>query len=76
MIIIIQFFQLCLATKYCSLVESEGGIEKLRKLLDDDRPYNRIKDLALSVIINCGPNKIRGDQQETLQSSSEYSLDD
>ncbi|XP_074110359.1 protein zer-1 homolog isoform X1 [Cotesia typhae] len=63
-------------TKYCSLVESEGGIDKLKKLLDDDRPYNRIKDLALSVIINCGPNKIHGDQQETLQSSSEYSLDD
>ncbi|KAK0181470.1 hypothetical protein PV327_003754 [Microctonus hyperodae] len=62
--------------KYCSLVEAEGGIEKLNKLLADDRPYNRIKSLALSVILNCSPDNPRGEQQEALQSSSEYSPDD
>lgn len=65
-----------LAAKYCSLVEAEGGIEKLNKLLADDRPYNRIKSLALSVILNCSPDNPRGEQQEALQSSSEYSPDD
>ncbi|XP_043277566.1 protein zer-1 homolog [Venturia canescens] len=39
--------------KYCSLVEAEGGIEKLNNLLTDSRPYNRIKNLAVLVIMNC-----------------------
>lgn len=63
--------------KYCSLVEAEGGLEKLNNLLTDGRPYNRIKSLALSVIVHCSPNNTRWKQQETLQSSSdaEYSFD-
>ena len=41
------------ATTYCSLVEVEGGIEKLNNLIKDARPYARIKDLANLVISNC-----------------------
>ncbi|XP_015126725.1 protein zer-1 homolog isoform X2 [Diachasma alloeum] len=64
-------------TKYCSLVEAEGGIEKLNNLLTDSRPYFSIKTLAMSVILNCSPDNTRWEQQENLQSSSDtdYSLD-
>ncbi|XP_015608501.1 protein zer-1 homolog isoform X2 [Cephus cinctus] len=40
-------------TKYCTLVENEGGMDKLRNLLFDSRPYERIKKLARQVILNC-----------------------
>ncbi|XP_012281887.1 protein zer-1 homolog isoform X2 [Orussus abietinus] len=39
--------------KYCSLVETEGGLEKLEKLLEDPRPYECIKFLARQVIYYC-----------------------
>ncbi|XP_012262910.2 protein zer-1 homolog [Athalia rosae] len=40
-------------TKYCILVESEGGLEKLQRLIEDTRPYARIKELAYQVLTQC-----------------------
>lgn len=40
--------------KYCDLVISEGGIEKLKNLLESDLPYDLIKRLAREVIVSCG----------------------
>ncbi|XP_045784158.1 protein zer-1 homolog isoform X2 [Maniola jurtina] len=40
-------------SKYCSLVEAEGGIEILYALLRHRAPYQRIKKLAMIVINNC-----------------------
>lgn len=39
--------------KYCSLFIREGGYEKLETLISDERPYERIKELARIVIENC-----------------------
>ncbi|XP_050360473.1 protein zer-1 homolog isoform X1 [Nymphalis io] len=39
--------------KYCTLVESEGGLRLLRCLLRHPGPYAMIKDLAWVVINNC-----------------------
>ncbi|XP_034938971.1 protein zer-1 homolog [Chelonus insularis] len=61
--------------KYCSLVKSEGGIEKLNNLIYDSRPYSRIKDLATSVIYNCSSENFNNKQQETLESPSEVDLE-
>lgn len=41
------------ASKYCSLVVKEGGMEKLEALIMDPRPYERIKELASLVIEHC-----------------------
>ncbi|XP_063982203.1 protein zer-1 homolog [Diachasmimorpha longicaudata] len=56
-------------TKYCSLVEAEGGIKKLNMLLTDSRPYLRIKTLAMAVILNCRPDSRPWEQQEHVSSS-------
>lgn len=42
-----------LAEKYCSLVESEGGLVLLQELVDHPSPPFRVKDLAAIVIDNC-----------------------
>ncbi|XP_015513478.1 protein zer-1 homolog isoform X1 [Neodiprion pinetum] len=39
--------------KYCILVEKEGGLTKLEKLLKDPRPNLRMKELAHSVLMHC-----------------------
>ncbi|KAL1117159.1 hypothetical protein AAG570_004486 [Ranatra chinensis] len=39
--------------KYCSLVESEGGLTILQSVLEDMRPYARIKELASLVLLRC-----------------------
>jgi 4-hydroxy-3-methylbut-2-enyl diphosphate reductase IspH len=41
------------ATRYCSLVESEGGIHILEEIIHNEKPYARIKELAAMVIMNC-----------------------
>ncbi|XP_034839387.1 protein zer-1 homolog [Maniola hyperantus] len=40
-------------SKYCSLVEVEGGVELLYAILRHPAPYQRIKKLAMIVINNC-----------------------
>lgn len=42
-----------LAEKYCSLVESEGGLVLLQELVDHPTPPFRVKELASIVIDNC-----------------------
>ncbi|CAB0001000.1 unnamed protein product, partial [Nesidiocoris tenuis] len=39
--------------KYCTLVEAEGGLKILGEVVDDPRPYSRIKELATIVIQKC-----------------------
>lgn len=46
-------FYFVTAAKYCSLVESEGGITLLEELLQHDYPPIRVKQLAAIVIENC-----------------------
>jgi hypothetical protein len=41
------------ATRYCSLVESEGGLLILEEIIHNDKPYARIKQLATMVIYHC-----------------------
>lgn len=41
------------ADKYCSLVESEGGLILLQELIDHPSPPFRVKELAAIVIDNC-----------------------
>jgi Zyg-11 family protein len=41
------------ATRYCSLVESEGGIQVLEEIMRNEKPYPRIKELAAMVIMHC-----------------------
>lgn len=48
--------------KYCSLVESEGGIEILENVIRDDAPYQRIKELASMVINECLKYRDRSEQ--------------
>ena len=38
--------------KYCSLIRSEGGEELLRRVVVDERPYERVKQLARIVLDN------------------------
>lgn len=52
--------------KYCSLVESEGGLAILEEVLADPRPYQNIKDLAKIVIQKC--QEYRGDMSERSKS--------
>ncbi|XP_046664113.1 protein zer-1 homolog [Homalodisca vitripennis] len=60
--------------KYCSLVETEGGIEILEEVVGDDRPYKRIKELARQVLNHCQQYKEKGIvEMETPQPS--YQLD-
>ncbi|XP_023710410.1 protein zer-1 homolog isoform X3 [Cryptotermes secundus] len=40
-------------TRYCSLVESEGGIHILEEIIRNEKPYPRIKELAAMVIMHC-----------------------
>ncbi|MCP6646470.1 hypothetical protein NL493_30435, partial [Klebsiella pneumoniae] len=42
-----------LAAKYCSLVESEGGLTLLSELLHHEAPPSHVKQLASIVINNC-----------------------
>lgn len=62
---------------YCSLVIKEGGIEKLKALKIDPRPYERSKDLATVVIENCCQNNTHSYNKNCpkTNSDSEYSLD-
>jgi len=39
--------------KYCRLVEDENGIDLLKQLLNNEQPYERIKDLARMVLNHC-----------------------
>lgn len=41
------------AEKYCSLVESEGGLVLLQELIEHPSPPFRVKELATVVIENC-----------------------
>ncbi|CAH0392441.1 unnamed protein product [Bemisia tabaci] len=45
--------------KYCSLVEQEGGIEILQKLINDDGPFPRSKELARMVLTQCQESQNR-----------------
>ncbi|XP_028172761.1 protein zer-1 homolog isoform X1 [Ostrinia furnacalis] len=47
--------------KYCSLMESEGGLKLLSDLLVHPSPYKLIKDLARTVIANCAHFAARSD---------------
>lgn len=47
------------ADKYCSLVESEGGLRLLKDLLNHPEPYDVIKELACIVINNCSQHTSR-----------------
>ncbi|XP_071445512.1 protein zer-1 homolog [Hetaerina americana] len=49
-------------TKYCSLVEAEGGLALLKEVMTHGEPYPRIKELAAMVIEHC--------QQYSQQSQS------
>ncbi len=40
------------ADKYCPILEVEGGLNDVQALLDDPKPYQRIKELAEMVITN------------------------
>ncbi|XP_055378563.1 protein zer-1 homolog [Condylostylus longicornis] len=40
-------------TKYCTLLEQENGREILSELIEDPRPYKRIKELAQMVLDEC-----------------------
>ncbi|XP_046386506.1 protein zer-1 homolog [Ischnura elegans] len=40
-------------TKYCSLVEAEGGLTLLEEVISHSEPYPRIKELAAMVIEHC-----------------------
>ncbi|XP_067009020.1 protein zer-1 homolog isoform X2 [Anabrus simplex] len=46
--------------KYCSLVEAEGGIALLLEIIESDKPYARIKELATFVIAHCQKNRYVG----------------
>ncbi|XP_075228919.1 protein zer-1 homolog [Lycorma delicatula] len=50
--------------KYCSLVESEGGIQILENVIADDAPYQRIKDLAAMVIDECRKYRERNHMEQ------------
>lgn len=41
------------ASKYCSLVEAEGGLVILRDILSEDSPIETTKTLARTVFDNC-----------------------
>lgn len=75
---ILQYDPICVsAFKYCALVVKEGGMEKLLTLIADSRPYERIKELANSVIENCCQYESHSDDVNVSHSSldAEYSLD-
>lgn len=55
------FMLFFLATKYCDLFESEGGLVELERLIKDDRPYESVKQLAKRVLENCSVNKMYPD---------------
>lgn len=40
------------AEKYCPILEAEGGLNDVQRLIDDARPYPRIKELAKIVMSN------------------------
>lgn len=42
-----------LAEKYCSLVETEGGLTLLQDILAHSEPPTTVKDLATMVLENC-----------------------
>ncbi|KAF6200916.1 hypothetical protein GE061_005363, partial [Apolygus lucorum] len=44
--------------KYCSLVEAEGGVKILSEVIEDPKPYARIKDLASIVIQKCHDHRL------------------
>lgn len=57
-----------LAEKYCSLVESEGGLVLLQELIDHhSHPLLRVKELAAIVIENCR----RYREQEEINSDTQ-----
>ena len=43
---------------YCLLLEREGGLELLKNIINDPRPYADIKKLATQVIARCKKYKI------------------
>ncbi|KAG8230818.1 hypothetical protein J437_LFUL010598, partial [Ladona fulva] len=62
-----KFFVECLAVtaKYCSLVESEGGLTLLEQVMNHPKPYKRIKELAAMVIEHCRRhNELDSDDQD------------
>ncbi|XP_071563847.1 protein zer-1 homolog [Temnothorax nylanderi] len=63
--------------KYCALVVKEGGLEKLHTVIEDPRPYERIKELANLVIENCCQYESHSDDVNVSHSAldAEYSLD-
>ncbi|XP_014244618.1 protein zer-1 homolog [Cimex lectularius] len=62
--------------KYCSLVEAEGGIAILTDIINDTRPYKRIRDLAEKVITVCELHRNRSSYLNfNVESNSSLQLD-
>ena len=64
--------------KYCALIKLENGDSLLRKLIEDPRPYERVKELATKVLDNVKAvdERMRRSRQEGGAAAKEWPMEE